>query len=129
MSDQEVTPGAGRPGKVEAVIIMTLINGIINILWGLGLALTVAGGTLGIGLLCAPITILPTVLGIFEVVYAAQMLGTPPRYRSAMKTIAILQIVAILFGNGISLVVGIVNLVFLNDQEVKAWFQQYGVLL
>ena len=129
MSEQFAPSGAGRPGKVDAVSYMTLINGILNILWGFGLTFAIAVGTLGIGLLCAPVALLPTVLGIFEVVYAAQMLGTPPRYRRALKTIAILEIINIIFGAGISLIVGILNLVFMNDPQVKDWFQQHGVTL
>lgn len=129
MTDQPLPVSPGRPGKVDAVIYLTLINGILNILWGLGIFLVIVISTFGIGLVCTPILILPTVLGIFEVVFAVQMLSTPPRYRSGMKTIAILEIVNIIYGAGISLVVGILNLVFLNDQEVKEWFQRHGVML
>ncbi len=110
------------PGKVQAIGIMTLINGIFNILWALGITSTVVLGTLGIGLLCSPITILPGVLGIFEIVYASKLISNPPKPVNPGKTLAILEIVAILAGNYISLIVGIVALVFYNDNEVEAYF-------
>ena len=110
-----------KPGKVQAITIMMLINGILNILVSLGLTISVVIGTFGTGLVCAPLTILPGVLGIFEVIYAARLLSDPVRPVKNLQTIAILEIVAVLFGNGISLVVGILNLVFLSEPEVKAW--------
>jgi hypothetical protein len=76
----QIPPAAPRvPGKVQAIGIMTLINGIFNILWALGITSTVVLGTLGIGLLCSPITILPGVLSIFEIVYASKLISNPPK--------------------------------------------------
>jgi hypothetical protein len=112
------TPPNKLPGKAQAIAIMTLINGILNILWGLGFTVLAVIGTLGIGLLCVPYTILPAVLGIFEVIAGTKLLGNPPR-KFKVQTIAILEIVAIITLNGISLVVGILNLVFYNDPETK----------
>ena len=54
---------------------MTLVNGILNIMYGLGVTAAIVLGTLGIGLLSAPITVLPTVLGIFEILYATKILS------------------------------------------------------
>ena len=110
-----------KPGKVQAITIMMLINGILNILAGLGMTASIVLGTIGIGLICAPFTILPTVLGIFEVISAARLLAEPPKPVKNLQTIAVLEIVAIICGNGISVVVGILNLVFLSEPEVKAW--------
>lgn len=107
-----------KPGKVQAIAIMTLVNGILNILWGLGLTASVVLGTFGVGLLCAPVTILPTILGIFEIIGGAKLMGTPPR-KFNVQTIAILEIVAIIAGDMISLVVGILNLVFYNEPETR----------
>lgn len=55
-----------KPGQVTAIIVLTLVSGITNILAALGWTFAIVLGTLGIGLLCAPITLLPGVLGIFE---------------------------------------------------------------
>ena len=115
MSETSYQP---KPGKVQAIAIMTLINGILNILWGIGLTGSVVLGTLGIGLLCAPLTLLPLVLGIFEIIGGAKLMGEPPR-KFNVQTIAILEVVAILAGDGISLIVGILNLVFYNEPPTK----------
>jgi hypothetical protein len=110
-----------KPGKVQAITIMMLINGILNILTGLCITASIVLGTFGIGLFCAPITILPVVLGIFEVIYASRLLSFPPKPVKDLQTIAVLEICAVVCGNGLSLVVGILNLVFLSEPEVKAY--------
>jgi hypothetical protein len=58
-------------------------------------------------------------------IHAIRLLGSgtePPSY-ATVQVIAILEIVAILAGNFISLVIGIVNLVMLNDPEVRPSFK------
>ncbi|HEY5118470.1 MAG TPA: hypothetical protein VII90_03370, partial [Anaerolineales bacterium] len=90
---------------------------------GLGL---VAGLALSLVLICcSPVGLLPMALGIFELVYAIRLLssGTEPQSYATMQVIAILEIVSILAGNFISLVIGIVNLVMLNDPEVRPSFK------
>jgi len=111
-----------KPGKVQAIAIMTLINGILNVLWGIGLTLVIIFSTLGIGLLCAPLTILPSVLGAFEIYFGIKLLGNPPR-KFPVQTIAILQICTILFGDIIGPVIGILNLVFYNEPPVKKFIE------
>jgi hypothetical protein len=111
-----------RPGKVQAIAIMTLLNGILNILYGLMITAVVVLGTLFIGIICSWLTILPTVLGIFEVIYAAKLLANPPQPVKPSKTIAILEIVAVLAGNIVSAVVWILVLVFYDDPAVKGFF-------
>jgi len=111
-----------KPGKVQAIAIMTLLNGIFNIFYGLLITAAIVFGTLGIGIICSWLTILPTVLGIFEIIYAAKLLAVPPQPVKSSKTIAILEIVAILAGNIISAVVGILALVFYDDPMVKGYF-------
>ncbi len=83
--------------------------------------------TFGIVTLClVPIVlmfgILPFVLGIFEIIYAAKLLANPPQPVQPSQAIAIMEICCILFANVISLVVGILALVFYNDVTVKAYF-------
>ena len=128
MTDQPASPlrppatPPEKPGMVTAVAVMTLVNGILNLLWGFGLTASVVLGTLGIGLLCAPLTILPAVLGVFELVYAARMLQVPPRPMQPSQVLAVFEIAMILSGNVISLVVGILSLVFYGDPRVRAYF-------
>ncbi|MCH7663760.1 MAG: hypothetical protein IH859_07820 [Chloroflexi bacterium] len=118
------SPTLQKPGMVTALSILTLISGIGNILWGLSLTFSIIVGTLGLGIICAPITILPVVLGIFEIIYGAKLMANPPNPIQPSKTLAILEIVAVIFFNFFSVVVGILALVFYNDQEVMAYFEE-----
>ncbi|MEW6504017.1 MAG: hypothetical protein AB1457_08660 [Chloroflexota bacterium] len=113
-----------KPGLVTALGVMTLVSGIINILTGLGMTAATVLATLGIGLICAPIIILPTIFGIFEVLYALKILANPPVPVQFSQTIAILEILCIAFGNAIALIVGILALVFYNDATVKTYFDR-----
>jgi hypothetical protein len=112
------------PGKVVALTYMTLASGIINILFGLVLTGSVVLGTLGVGILCAPITILPSVLGIFEILYAVKLMANPPQPVQPSQAIAIMEICCVLLLSMISTVVGILALVFYSDPEVKAYFDK-----
>lgn len=111
-----------RPGKVSAIGIMTIVSGVINVLWGLIVTFTGVVATLGIGLICAPLTILPTVLGIFEIIYGIRVLANPPQPLRPSTIIAIFEIVAVITGNVISAAVGIAALILYNDDEVKLYF-------
>jgi hypothetical protein len=109
-----------KPTLVNVIAWMTLASGIVNLFWGLGLSLT---GLLSIiGIICVPFLILPTILGIFEIIYAAKLMSNPPQAVQPSSTIAILEIVCILVGNLFSVVVGILALVFYNDITVRDYF-------
>jgi hypothetical protein len=109
--------GPHKPAKVQAIAIMTLINGILNIFCGLG---AMAG--LLWTVVCWPIGAFPIVLGILEIVYASKLLTNAPTPVQPARHLAIMEICTILFGNAVSLVVGILALVFYDDLEVKAFF-------
>jgi hypothetical protein len=111
-----------KPGKIQAIAIISLINGILNIISGLGVSAAVVISTMFIGILCVPVTILPSVLGIFEIIYATKLLANPPVPVKPSQTLAIMEICCIIFGNVVSLAAGIVALVFYSDPEVKAYF-------
>jgi hypothetical protein len=111
-----------KPGKIQAIGIMTMINGILNIMAGITATVGVVLGTLGIGLLCAPLTLIPSILGVVEVVYSLKVINNPPQNVKPWTTLAVIEICCIVWGNVISAVVGVINLVFFNDIEVKAWF-------
>ena len=109
-----------KPGMVTAIAVMTLVSGIINVIWGLTVGF---GLTVSIVLICvAPIAILPILLGVFEIVYAARLLTNPPQPVQPSQTIAILEICCFLIGNVFATVVGILALVFYNDPVVKMYF-------
>jgi len=111
-----------KPGLFTAIAVMTLTSGIINLFWGF-IASATALGTI-IGIVCLPITILPTILGVFEIVYAAKLLSTQPEPVQPSQSIAVFEILTFLLGNIFSMVVGILALIFYNDQSVKEYFAQ-----
>ncbi|MBA4419813.1 MAG: hypothetical protein C0391_01565 [Anaerolinea sp.] len=123
MSEQiEMPASPAAPEKYQAITIIMLVNGIINVL--IGLTFTWGAISTIVGILCLPITVLPLVLGAFEVVYAAKMLSNKTVPASRIKTLAIFEIVGIIYGNAISLIAGILNLVFLDDDTVKAYLPE-----
>lgn len=118
-------PRGGKPGKVQALAIMTLIDGILNVLYGLILAVSMligALGTVGITCLCVPAGIYAIVVGILEIIAAAKLLPEPAKVKEFPKYLAIMQIINIISGNVFSTVTGILALVFANDPEVVAYF-------
>jgi hypothetical protein len=109
-----------KPGLFTTIAVMTLTSGIINLFWGF-IASATALGTI-VGVVCLPITILPTILGVFEIIYAAKLLSAQPEPVQPSQTIAILEILTFLIGNIFSMVVGILALIFYNDVIVKEYF-------
>jgi hypothetical protein len=78
--------------------------------------------------ICIPFLILPTVLGVFEIIYAAQLMSNPPQAMQPSTSIAIFEIISILYGNVFAMVVGILALVFYNDQIVRDYFARLNGL-
>jgi hypothetical protein len=111
-----------KPGLFTAIAAMTLTSGIVNLFWGF-VASASAFGTI-IGIVCVPLTILPTILGIFEIIYAAKLLSAQPQPVRPSQSIAIFEITSLLYGNVFSMVVGILALVFYNDLTVKNYFAE-----
>lgn len=109
-----------KPTLIHVIAWTTLASGIVNMIWGLAASGT-ALATL-VGIICTPLTILPSILGIFEVIYAAKLLSNPPQSAQPSPNIAIFEIACILTGNVFAMVVGILSLVFYNDQIVKDYF-------
>lgn len=109
-----------KPGLVTAIALMTLTSGIINLFWGF-VASATALGTI-IGVICLPITILPTILGVFEIIYSAKLLSAQQQPVQPSTSIAVFQILTFLMGNIFSMVVGILALIFYNDISVKNYF-------
>ncbi len=110
-----------KPSMVQAIAIMCLVDGILNIIWGLTLILGLLVSLVGI--ICLPLGFYPIVLGVMEIVYAAQLLSNPVKVREPAQYLAIMQIANIVVGDVISLVIGILSLVLYNDDQVKAYFQ------
>jgi hypothetical protein len=120
MSFQQIPPT--KPGLFTALSIFTLISGILNIISALSLTFAVVIGTFGLGLLCAPLTIAPGILGIFEILYSMKLLANPPRPTQPSQVLAILEICCILFGGVPQAAAGIVALVAYNDPGIQQYF-------
>jgi hypothetical protein len=109
-----------KPTLFQVIAWMTLVSGVVNLFWGF-----VASGTALatiVGVICIPLTILPAVLGAFELIYAAKLFSEPPQIFKPSTNIAVFEIASVLTGNVFSMAVGILALVFYNDQVVKDYF-------
>lgn len=109
-----------KPALVHVIAWTTLASGVTNLFWGI--AASHAALATVIGFVCVPITILPTVLGIFELIYAAKLFSNPPQEIKPSTNIAVCEIACIITGNVFSMAVGILSLVFYNDTVVKDYF-------
>jgi len=109
-----------KPTLVNVIAWMTLASGVTNLIWGVAASGTALATVVGI--ICIPFTILPTVLGVFELVYAAKLFSNPAQPVQPSTNIAVFEIASVLTGNVFSMVVGILALVFYNDTVVKDYF-------
>lgn len=109
-----------KPTLVHVIAWTTLASGIVNLFWGFAASGTALATVIGI--FCIPITILPTILGVFELIYAAKLFSEPPQAIKPSTNIAVLEIACLLVGNLFSMAVGILALVFYNDTVVKDYF-------
>src|SRR5262249_55443830 len=108
-----------KPGKVQAIGIMTLIGGILATLTAVILMITIYG-------LCWPGTYYSLVLGIMAIVKGSQLLGERAPEQLPPSGIAIMQIINIVNCDWINLTLGIINLVFPGDEEVKSFCRRSG---
>lgn len=109
-----------KPTLFQVIAWMTLVSGVVNLFWGF-----VASGTALatiVGVICTPLTILPAILGVFELIYAAKLFSEPPQILQPSTNIAVFEIASVLTGNVFSMAVGILALVFYNDKVVKDYF-------
>jgi hypothetical protein len=120
-----------KPGKLQAVAIMTLVGGIIGVLVGLTYGCyfsLVTLATFGFGVVLMVLPLYALIFGIMAIIRGSQMLGpnSLPAFKSA-KSIAIMQIINIICCDVLNLIMGIINLVFLNDPEVREYLRSEGV--
>ncbi|MEP6895844.1 MAG: hypothetical protein ABI986_09585 [Chloroflexota bacterium] len=109
-----------KPTYIHIIAWTTLASGIINLFWGFAASGTALSTFIGV--ICIPITILPTILGVFELIYAAKLFSNPAQPIKPSTNIAVLEIATILTANVFSMVVGILSLIFYNDTVVKDYF-------
>ena len=98
-----------KPWQVTTMGVLRIVSGIINVTCGLGLFILVV-----------PLLLVP--LGIAEIMSGANLLAARPKYPASNRTLAILEIVAMLSCGVISLVVGILSLVWSSQHEVESYF-------
>jgi hypothetical protein len=123
--------GPVQPGKLKAVGIMSLCGGVYATLLAIGtiiFILVFGVATLGFGLIVGVALFVPIVyslaMGILAIVNGALLLAGKLRGRGLPMTAAIMQIVNIISCDLINLVLGIINLTFLSNPEVKAYFRR-----
>ncbi len=109
-----------KPALFTTIAVLTLLSGIVNLFWGYVASVTALSTFIGV--VCLPITILPTILGLFEIVYAAKLFSTQPQRVQPSQPLAVFQISTLIYGNIFSVVVGILNLIFFNDPTVRDYF-------
>jgi hypothetical protein len=113
MQQQPQQPLPRKPDKVQAIAIMSLVDGILNIIWGVVLIF---------GICTAPLGLYAIVVAVLGLIYASKLLSSHPQGVTQNKTLAIMQIVNIITGNVASLVMGIITLVFYDDPEVYNYY-------
>ncbi|MEN8240835.1 MAG: hypothetical protein ABFS17_02850 [Chloroflexota bacterium] len=112
-----------KPDKINAIAIIMIVSGALNIIAGFAVTLTLVITILGI--LCIPLGLIPIGIGIYEIIQGANILNDKP-VKNVML-VGWLEIASVLWANIISLVAGILVLVFYNEEDVKAYFD--GVAL
>jgi hypothetical protein len=112
--------GGEKPGKVQAIAIMTLVGGILATLLGVWLLVI---GAFTCVLLFWPGTYYSIVLGILAIIKGAQLLGPDAHRQAPPQAIAIMQIVNVVNGDLANCVMGILSLVFLGEKPVQRFFR------
>jgi hypothetical protein len=109
---------AERPGKVQAIAVMTLVGGILAVVNFLLVALATSFAC------CLwPGLYYGLVLGILAIVKGAALISVNAAQETPPKTIAIMQIVNVINFDIPNCVMGILTLVFLGDPEVTGFFK------
>jgi hypothetical protein len=108
-----------KPGNVQLIGIFMIVSGALNILAGAGwlIALLVTV----VGILCTPIALIPVGIGIWEIVTGANVINGKPAKN--IQVVAGFEIASILWANVLSMVGGILVLVFYNDPPTKEYFE------
>lgn len=120
-------PGPVQPGKVQAIALMLLIGGIWGVLWAIGMVWGVIGislATCGLGCIFIVGPIYGLVVGILSIVRGAALMGARPGQEAAPGTLAVLLIISIINLDVVSMILGILILVFLNEPQVRAWYRE-----
>jgi len=118
-----------KPGKVQAIAVMTLVGGILATLASVGLLGyfgLVGVASMGVGLICClwPGPYYGLVVGVLGIVKGSQLLGDNAHRSAPPTAIAVMQIINVVNGDFVNLTLGILTLVFLSEPEVKRFFRR-----
>ena len=114
-SRRSIDRGDGKPAKVTNIGVICLIGGIFSIV--------VAIGWGGFSCCLWPPLYYSLVLGILAIVKGAALLGTDARAHAPPIYIGVMLIINIINVDIVSAVLGILVLVFCNDEEVQAYLK------
>lgn len=120
-------PAERAPGKVQAIGVLHLLGGVLNLVSALfwmvyGAMITV--GTLGLGFLaCCPVFVLLP-LGVVEVMSGVRHLSSDHDGLKPPRRVGIAQLFAVLGCMPTSVISGVLTLVFLSDPEVAAYYER-----
>ncbi len=118
------------PGKVQAIGILHLIAGIQNVLMAILWIFTsfsVLLATFGLGFLACCIPFIYGGLAIIEIYSGIRHLSSDHTGLRPPMLVGIVEIFGILGCGMISVVSGVLTLVFLQDPEVAAYYQRKQV--
>lgn len=124
---EAVSPGgyafvaSSKPSKVTTVGVMMLVGGILALLWSVGMIFSSVG-------LCLlwPGTIYALVMGILAVVRGSRLLSETAFEERPPTGTAVMQIINVINLDVVNLTLGIINLIFLQDEEVRAYLTGAG---
>jgi hypothetical protein len=114
-----------KPGLLEASAILTIISGGVHLLGFVTLfvGLAIFGlATFGLGCCLLPLSFLPLFLGLYEVRYGLKLMADPAGVYEANRTLAIVQICLIVFGNILAFSAGLVSLLAYSDERSGRYF-------
>jgi hypothetical protein len=104
------------PGKARTVAALTLVGGIVAVIVGMVLAVTCVG-------LLWPGTYYTMVTGVLCILKGSQLLSPGGRFEAPPLATSIMQIVNIINLDFINVTLGILNLVFISDPDVRRYFR------
>jgi hypothetical protein len=113
---------AEKPGKVQAIAIMTLVGGILATINALILLASFGLATMGVCCLW-PGPYYGLVVGIMAIVKGTQLMGEESHRMAPPRGIAIMQIINIINLDVPNCVMGILTLIFLNEPETAKYFR------
>ncbi|MCP4420084.1 MAG: hypothetical protein GY805_26060 [Chloroflexi bacterium] len=106
-----------KPGNIQLIAIIYLVDGLLNITWGVSIILGLFSSL--IGLICFPIGFYPMALGVIEIVYGLKLLGDPVRLKKAPFLLSVLQLTTL---EPIGMFLGAICLLLYNSKDIKAYF-------